>query len=139
MVMVLTRCAGNGTAPHGNGADASRDSEGDVAMTHGYSLPEFPAGFVFHTPLPPTFAPSLPLSGEEATREPPEADFYNPASPYFFSYLFIWWLTGTPDLSTTGLRDDLRLYYAGLCPSGTVSVSPVWTELVAIRDSFTCW
>jgi len=171
-----------------------------VTPLHGYSLPQFPGGFTFHTGLPPAFSRFLPLSGEEETREPPGADFYNPSSAYFFSYLFIWWLTDTPDLSTTALRDDLSLYYTGLCPSQTVVVtradpepaaadagtlvarrrgtldaqtclgnpvpiaavetstyncpdhaavivlvspqppsSEVWTDLVAIRDGFTCW
>ena len=189
IMVALAGCAGGGNAP-----------AVDAAVLHGYSLPELPGGFSFHTRLPPAFSPFLPLYGEETTREPPEADFYNPASPYFFSYLFIWWLTDTPDLSTTALRDDLRLYYTGLCPSETVSVtlgdpapaavdagmlvarrsgaldarsclgnpvpiaavetatyncpdhtavvvivspqplaSQVWTDLVAIRDGFTCW
>jgi len=113
MTMVLVGCAGCGTAQPGDGGTAP----------HGYALPEFPAGVAFHTSLPPAFSPFLPLYGEEATREPPAVDFYDPTSPYFFSYVFIWWLTSTPDLSTSALRDDVRLYYTGLCPSATVSVT----------------
>jgi hypothetical protein len=114
--IVLGGCAGGAITPN-------PDASGDVAPPHGYALPEFPGGYAFHTALPPTFSRFLPLSGEEATREPPEAEFYDPASPYFFSYLFVWWLTGTPDLSTTALHDDLVLYYTGLCPSQTVAVT----------------
>jgi hypothetical protein len=186
ILMVLGGCGGGGMP--------------DAAPLHGYSLPELRGGFTFRTQLPPAFSRFLPLYGEEQTREPPEADFYDPSSAYFFSYLFIWWLTDTPDLSTTALRDDLSLYYTGLCPSQTVAVtladsepaaadagtlvarrrgtldaqtclgnpvpiaavetstydcpdhaavivlvspqppsSRVWTDLVAIRDGFTCW
>lgn len=113
IIAVLAGCGCGGKTGQGDGGTAP----------HGYALPEFPGGFAFHTSLPPAFSPFLPLYGEETTREPPEADFYDPASPSFFSYVFIWWLTGTPDLSTTALRDDLRLYYTGLCPSDAVTVA----------------
>jgi len=187
LMMLLGGCGGGGAMP-------------DAAPLHGYSLPQRPGGFTFHTQLPPAFSRFLPLSGEEETREPPEADFYDPSSASFFSYLFIWWLTDTPDLSTTALRADLDLYYTDLCPSQTVAVtladpepaaadaealvarrggtldaqtclgnpvpiaavetstydcpdhaavivlvspqppsSQVWTDLLAVRDGFTCW
>ena len=63
IMLALAGCAGCGKA------DAARDG----AVVHGYSLPEFPGGFAFHTPLPPSFSPFLPLYGEETTREPPGA------------------------------------------------------------------
>jgi hypothetical protein len=200
IAIVLCGCGGGATAQQSDGGDAAADTAAEVAPLHGYSLAGFPGGFTFYTRLPPSFSPLLPLSGEEETREPPEADFYDPSSAYFFSYLFIWWLTGTPDLSTAALREDLHIYYAGLCPSQSATVtlgdpepaaadagmlvarrsgtleattclsnpvpiaavqtstyecpdhaavivlvspqpaaSQVWTDLVAIRDGFTCW
>ena len=110
IIMVLAGCGGGGAMP-------------EPEPRHGFSLPGFPGGFTFRTELPPAFSRFLPLYGEEETREPPEADFYDPSSAYFFSYLFIWWLTATPDLSTAALRDDVDLYYTGLCPSQTVAVT----------------
>jgi hypothetical protein len=95
----------------GDGGDANPPQPG------GYSLPGFPDGVDFFIQLPPSFSPFLPLSGDEATREP--AAFYDTTSDYFFSYGFIWWLTGSPDLSTTGLGSDLRTYFVGLCGTST--------------------
>ena len=206
IVTVLGACGG--TTPAFDGGDGGGDVAGDggadtavdVPLPGGYMLPEFPGGNTFYLQLPPTFSPFLPLSGEEATREPP--GFYDPGSAYLFSYGFIWWLTGTPDLSTAALQTDLRNYYAGACPSTAVTVtlddpapagagtdggllvarrmgtlqtgtcfgnpvpaatldvstyacpdhtavivmvspqpaaSQVWTDLLAIRDGFTCW
>ncbi len=96
-----------------------------VTKNHGYSLPEFPGGGAFSLRLPPPFSPFLPLSGDEATREPP--GFYDPVSSHYFSYGFIWWLTGMPDLSTAALRADIRDYYTGLCNS-TVGVTVTLDE-----------
>ena len=200
MVTALGACGGATPASDGGdvAGDVGADTAVDVPLPGGYRLPEFPGGNTFYLQLPPTFSPFLPLSGEEATREPP--GFYDPASAYLFSYGFIWWLTGTPDLSTEALRTDLRNYYAGACPSTTVTVtlddptpagadggllvarrmgtldtgsclgnpvptatldvstydcpdhtavivmvspqpagSQVWTDLLALRDGFTCW
>ena len=124
IVAALAAC-GDGAASPPDGGDASADGGTDVAMDvpqpGGYRLPEFPNGNTFYIQLPPSFSPFLPLTGEEATREPP--GFYDPASPYLFSYGFIWWLTGTPDLSTAALQTDLRNYYAGVCPSTTAAVT----------------
>jgi hypothetical protein len=124
---LLSACGGGTAGPGGDagGADTGSDAGtadgddggADRVAPGGYSLPEFPGGVTFFIPLPPAFSPFLPLSGDEATREP--APFYDTTSDYFFSYEFIWWLTGTPDLSTDALRDDLRTYFVGLCATTT--------------------
>jgi hypothetical protein len=119
----LAACSGNGVPPV------------DGATAHGYLLPTFPGGYEFFVALPPPFSSFLPLSGEESTREPPEADFYAPASEYFFSYAFIWWLAGTPDLSTAALQSDVDLYYTGLCPSPTVAVTLQEPDATASADA----
>jgi hypothetical protein len=127
LVAALGACGGacGGTsAPPSDGGDASdggADTAADLPQPGGYALPEFPGGNTFFIQLPPSFSPFLPLTGEEATREPP--GFYDPASPYLFSYGFIWWLTGTPDLSTAALQANLRNYYVGACPSQTVTAT----------------
>jgi len=112
-------------APDSGGA---ADAGTDAPVQGGYVLPEFPGGVSFFIQLPPQFAPFLPLSGDEATREP--ATFYDTTSDYFFSYGFVWWLNGAPDLSTAGLREYLRTYFTGLChvamPIAVTLNDPVW-------------
>lgn len=132
-VMMLGACGSASTLPGRDGGDvdasgwdagaSDEDNGADTPLPGGYTLPEFPGGVSFYLRLPPAFSPFLPLSGDEATREPP--GFHDQGSEHYFSYGFIWWLTGTPDLSTTALRADLRNYYIGLCPSTTVVVTLV--------------
>jgi len=110
--------AGIDVAPDG---DVTADAGGEDAMPHGYTLPGFAGGNSFFYLLPPSFAQFLPLYGQGSTREP--SAFYDTTSDYFFSYAFIWWIEGTPDLSTAALHDDIALYYTGLCPSQTVAVT----------------
>ena len=104
----------DGGPPDGSGGD---DGGGDRPQPGGYALPGFSGGVSFFIQLPPSFSPFLPLSGDEATREP--AAFYDTTSDYFFSYAFIWWLSGAPDLSTAALHDDLSTYFVGLCEATT--------------------
>jgi hypothetical protein len=127
LAVVLPAACGGTSAQSPSGADGAAgqggnpDAGAEAATPGGYSLPDFPGGNDFFLSLPPTFSPFLPLSGDEATREPP--GFHDPASDYYFSYEFIWWLTGTPDLSTAGLRADLHDYFIGLCGSTTAAVT----------------
>jgi hypothetical protein len=120
LVLNAIACSSGG-APHDGGDAADPDALGEDGTTHGYSLPGFPGGNDFFYLLPPSFSPFLPLYGQGATREP--AAFYDTTSDYYFSYAFVWWIEGTPDLSTSALGNDLRLYYTGLCPSQTVAVT----------------
>jgi hypothetical protein len=110
------------TAPPGteSGTDVDVGSP-DGAKPGGFMLNGFVGGFDDHFLLPPRFSPFLPLAGEEVTREPP--GFYDVNATTHFSYAFLWWLTGTPDLSTGALRDDLQIYYIGLCDSSRVAVT----------------
>jgi hypothetical protein len=134
--------AGDAPAPDVPALDAGGqgDAGADAAAPGSYSLPEFPGGNAFYIRLPPMFAPFLPLFGDEATREPP--GFYEPTSEYLFSYGFIWWLTGAPDLSTAALRSHIREYYVGLCKTTSTVVTldgptagpPDAGPLVARRD-----
>lgn len=113
-------------ATDGRDSAAASDTTGDVTdgssqpdAASGYTLSSFAGGFDFALTLPPRFAPFLALAGDEVTREMPE--FYGTASPNYFSYGFLWWLTGAPDLSTSALRDHLALYYTGLCALTTAA------------------
>ena len=103
------------------GLDADVGGPLDGAMPGGFILDSFVDGFDDHFLLPPRFASLLPLTGEEVTREPP--GFYDVSARTYFSYAFLWWVTGTPDLSTAALRDDLQIYYIGLCDTSRVSVT----------------
>jgi hypothetical protein len=103
-------------------ADAQTDQDaGDSPVPGGYSLPGFEGGMDYGYRLPPPFSPFLPLRGDGATREP--AGFYDPTSAYFFSYAFVWWIEDAPDLSTSALQSDIELYFTGLCPSPTATVT----------------
>ena len=102
-------------------ADAGLGPDGDAGAPHGYALDSFAGGFDFRLTLPPDFSRFLPLTGDEVTREPP--GFHDQTSPEYFSYEFLWWLTDSPDLSTSALRSDLMLYFTGLCASSTVAVT----------------
>jgi hypothetical protein len=63
-------------------------------------------------PFPLDFAPDLPFQGLEELRFPP--GFFDPASEHFWSYAFVWWLEGTPDLSEAALERALSRYFVGL-------------------------
>jgi len=64
-------------------------------------------------PFPLDFAPDLPYRGLEEIRFAPE--FFDPAAPAYFSYAFVWWLEGRPELDRSSLERDLARYFAGLC------------------------
>jgi hypothetical protein len=115
-----------GAAPDADAGDGDADAQpdqdaGDSPMPGGYSLPGFEGGNDYGYRLPPPFSPFLPLRGDGATREPP--GFYDPMAEYYFSYAFVWWIEDMPDLSTTALASDIELYFGGLCPSPTASVT----------------
>lgn len=116
-LVVVAGCSGGAAQP---GRDAGRDADAasEVGTPGGYSLDSFTGGFDFHLTLPPQFSPFLELMGDEVTRETP--GFHDQTSTDYFSYELLWWLTGTPDLTTSPLRSDLSLYFTGLCASSTV-------------------
>jgi hypothetical protein len=134
LLAVLASCAPNRSdgrpeapADAGDGADADAEagaadaSDADAEPpAGGFELASFPGGFDDSFSLPPRFAPLLPLTGAEVTREPP--GMYEATSDEYFSYAVLWWLTGSPDLGTMALRDDLLIYYIGLCGAATVTL-----------------
>jgi hypothetical protein len=84
--------------------------------------PAAPAPFVWPVPegwrpetipFPLDFAKELPYHGVEELRFAP--DFFEPSAPTYFSYAFVWWLEGQPDLGPDVLERDLVAYFAGLC------------------------
>lgn len=63
-------------------------------------------------PFPLDFAPELPLHGVEELRFAP--GFFDPASPGYFTYAFVWWLDD-PALEMKSVASDLETYFFGLC------------------------
>lgn len=61
-------------------------------------------------PFPLDFAPSLPYRGIEELRFAP--GFFEPSTPLYFTYSFVWLVDGAPPFSD--LSADLRTYFAGL-------------------------
>ncbi len=67
--------------------------------------------------VPPTFAPTMSLSGLEHLRLPPE--FRNPDSDWFISYLFAIELTEPCNLNEELIGNQLLTYFRGLASGGT--------------------
>jgi hypothetical protein len=63
-------------------------------------------------PFPLDFAKDLPYRGVEELRFAP--DFFDATAPTYFSYVFVWWLEGEPELGEQMLERDLVAYFAGL-------------------------
>ena len=62
--------------------------------------------------LPPSFAPELKLKGAEELRFPPRC--FEPGSPHYFSYVYVWWLEREESLTAAELKAALTGYYHGL-------------------------
>ncbi len=58
------------------------------------------------------FAPQIPYKGIEVVRFAP--GWSEKQSPQYWSYIFLWWLEGSPQLDAGRLEKDLTAYYAGL-------------------------
>jgi hypothetical protein len=63
-------------------------------------------------PFPLGFARDLPYRGVEELRFAPGV--FDPASPSYWSYAFVWWLEGQPALEPATLERDLVRYFRGL-------------------------
>lgn len=74
---------------------------------------EAPAGWKpERIPFPLGFAPSLGYSGFEQLHFAP--GMFDPKSETYFTYLFFWWVEGTPEVTEQSLARDLVAYYRGL-------------------------
>jgi len=63
-------------------------------------------------PFPIGFAPDIDLEGVEELRFAP--GWRDAESAEYFTYSFIWWLDGDPDISPNALQGYLLDYYRGL-------------------------
>jgi hypothetical protein len=66
---------------------------------------------VEHFPIPIEFAPEIPYKGKEDIRFTPG---WGAPGDQHWSYAFVWWLEGDPQIDATTLQRDLKMYYAGL-------------------------
>ncbi len=62
--------------------------------------------------FPLEWAPSISYKGIEEIRFAP--GFGDPALPDYFSYLYVWWINGKPEVTAKQLETDLAAYYRGL-------------------------
>jgi hypothetical protein len=62
--------------------------------------------------FPIEFAPTIPFKGIEDVRFTPGWGDKN--SGDYWSYCFLWWLNGNPQIDRSTLEEDLRMYYSGL-------------------------
>jgi hypothetical protein len=63
-------------------------------------------------PFPIEFAPGIPYKGFEELRFAPGWEFT--ANEEHWSYGFLWWLEGKPNISAEVLQQNLNTYYFGL-------------------------
>ncbi|GAB4002661.1 hypothetical protein GCM10028807_61680 [Spirosoma daeguense] len=77
-----------------------------------YTLP-IPTGWTTERFLIPIdFAPQIPYKGIEELRFTP--GWGKPNSPDYWSYAYLWWLEGNPQINAGSLQKHLTDYYNGL-------------------------
>jgi hypothetical protein len=62
--------------------------------------------------FPIDFAPDISYSGVEDLRFTPGWEFTT--SEEHWSYIFLWWVDGNPNINDTILQKNLKIYYIGL-------------------------
>ncbi|QJB31616.1 hypothetical protein HF329_09960 [Chitinophaga oryzae] len=73
---------------------------------------DIPSGWTTETfPIPIDFAPTIPYKGKEELRFTPG---WGAPGEQHWSYAFVWWLEGMPEISEATLQRDLEAYYGGL-------------------------
>jgi hypothetical protein len=81
--------------------------------TPGFRWP-VPQGWPKETiPFPLGFAPEVPYKGTEEIRFSP--GMFDPKAPGYWTYTFVWWLEGEPDVSAGALSGHMSRYFSGLC------------------------
>ncbi len=74
----------------------------------------FPVGWgVERIPFPLNFAHSIKYKGMEDIRFSPKF-WTDPQSDEYWSYAYLWWLNGNPDIKAGTLKQNLEDYYSGL-------------------------
>ena len=117
-VLVTTAMAVGGChdTPHAPSVDAAdrdaRPVESAAIANERVNWP-VPTGWKHETlTFPLDFAPELPYRGVEELRFAP--DFFEPASPTYWSYVFVWWLEDRPVFDAPTMSASLTEYFRGL-------------------------
>lgn len=85
------------------------EAEAEAPEFH-WALPDGWRPETIHFPM--EFAPELAYQGVEELRFPP--GMFKQAAPTYFSYAFVWWLSGEPSLTEADLESTLNKYFLGL-------------------------
>jgi hypothetical protein len=62
--------------------------------------------------LPPDFASAMMLKGVEDVRFAP--GWAEHTSEEYWSYSYLWWIDGKPEVNAKSLQENLKVYYSGL-------------------------
>ncbi|MBA4168615.1 MAG: hypothetical protein H0X41_13905, partial [Chitinophagaceae bacterium] len=88
---------------------ASLLGQSPVFDTASYAMPH-PAGWgkeIF--PIPIEFAPAIPYTGQEELRFAP--GWGDSTSAEYWSYAYVWFINGQPDITQEGMEQNLQQYY----------------------------
>jgi hypothetical protein len=77
-----------------------------------YQLPVPEGWSVERFALPPEFAKQINYKGVEDVRFAP--GWGDVKTEEYWSYAFLWWMEGNPEIKATNLQDNLKAYYSGL-------------------------
>jgi len=101
---VMPACNGNSTKPK---------------TADGYIFP-LPAKWEAEKiPFPIEFARQIPYTGLEVLRFPP--GWAPTTSEEHWTYSFLWWLDGHPDINEKNLQENMTMYYTGLIGTNIVA------------------
>lgn len=69
--------------------------------------------------LPAEFAPQMNIKGVEELRFPP--GWGDSTSAQYWSYAYLWWLNGTPEIDALRLQTNIQALYTGLVSRNIIS------------------
>ena len=84
-----------------------------------YHLAIPPGWGIEHFQLPPEFAPKFTYKGVEDIRFTP--GWGDSTSAEYWSYAYLWWLSGKQNIDAHTLQENLKAYYTGLVGSNITS------------------
>jgi hypothetical protein len=91
-------------------------------------------------PFPISFAPQVAYTGLEDLRF--TAGWGDPTSDEYWSYVFLWWLEGSPVINADVLEANLQAYYTGLAADNVTKRNipankwmPAYTTIQKIKEA----
>lgn len=115
----------------GQEADTRIDDHGwkapyDLTIPEGWTTEKFP--------IPIGFAPEIPYQGVEDIRFSP--GWGNVKSEEYWTYAFLWYLDGSPEINAEALASNLKAYYTGLIRVNTDSSKISTTNPIPVFTTF---